>query len=91
MTGTVFLNISGIMYTIIIVLLFFFRKRIKSVENDIYGNLLIVTLFELIFGLLSFISFKLQWNDLVNQMIGKLFLIFMVLWSTIFTMYMLQI
>ena len=91
MGSTVFLNISGLMYTILISICFFSKDRVDSYENKIYGNLIIVTIVELLFGLLSYISLIVPFSTFTNEVIGKLFLISMISWTTFFLSYIISI
>lgn len=91
MGSTIFLNISGLMYTILIAVCFFSKDRVNSYENKMYGNLIIVTIAELLCGLLSYISLITPFPLLANEVIGKLFLISMISWTTFFLCYIISI
>lgn len=91
MGSTIFLNISGLMYTMLIAVCFFSKDRVNSYENKMYGNLIIVTIAELLCGLLSYISLITPFPLLANEVIGKLFLISMISWTTFFLCYIISI
>lgn len=91
MGSTIFLNISGLMYTMLIAICFFSKDRVNSYENKMYGNLIIVTIAELLCGLLSYISLITPFPLLANEVIGKLFLISMISWTTFFLCYIISI
>ena len=91
MGSKIFLNISGLMYTMLIAVCFFSKDRVNSYENKMYGNLIIVTIAELLCGLLSYISLITPFPLLANEVIGKLFLISMISWTTFFLCYIISI
>ena len=49
------LTFSGMVYILLIIIIYFKRKRIKSKENKIYSLLLISTFVELLLGMFSYI------------------------------------
>ena len=49
------LTFSGMVYILLIIIIYFKRKRIKSKENKIYSLLLISTFVELLLGMVSYI------------------------------------
>ena len=49
------LTFSGMVYILLIIIIYFKRKRIKSKENKIYSLLLISTFIELLLGMVSYI------------------------------------
>ena len=53
MNGTIYLNFSGLLYTFLIAFCFFSKKRVNSHETKIYSGLLIVSILELVIGLVS--------------------------------------
>lgn len=91
MNGTIFLNISGLLYTMLIVVCFFSKKRVTNLETRIYSKLLFITISELIIGLLSFFAMTEDANSFMNLVFGKLFLVTMIWWISLFAIYTLSI
>ena len=91
MSSVVFLNISGLMYTILIAMCFFIKKKVKNEENKLYSYIIMSTLAESIFGLVSYFSIQYKFPEILNIIIGKGYLISMIAWTMIFTLYIIEI
>ena len=91
MDSMIFLNISGLLYTILICFCFFLKKKIKSRENTIYGYLIIVTILESVTGIASYLCLKGNALSIINVLIGKIYLISMISWTALFTVYVICI
>ena len=91
MDSMIFLNISGLLYTILICFCFFLKKKIKSRENTIYGYLIIVTILESVTGIASYLCLKVNALSIINVLIGKIYLISMISWTALFTVYVICI
>lgn len=91
MDGTIFLNYSGLLYTLLIALCFFCRKKVNNIDTKIYGVLIIVTFLELIFGLIS--SYAIYFDNLYifKSVISRLFLCAILAWIFTFTIYLVNI
>ena len=50
------LTFSGVVYTLLIIIIYFKNKRIKTRENKIYSLLLVSTFLELLLGLFGYFS-----------------------------------
>ena len=72
-----------------ILIIYFSKKRIKTVETNIYRSLLFLSLVSLIveFWLCCNILYKVDLYSLYNLFINKLFLILLNTWFSIFTAY----
>ena len=66
-------TIMSIIYLLILIGLYAFKKKIKSNENKIYSIILVITLFSL---MLEFSSFFLIKNEMVVQDVKYIFYIF---------------
>ena len=49
---TIYLSVAGLIYTLLLSILFFSKKKVNTVEIKIYGTLIIVTLLALVSELL---------------------------------------
>ena len=47
---------SGCIYIVLVTMMYFNKKRISTYENKIYGHLLLVSVLQIIMGLLGFIT-----------------------------------
>ena len=91
MNGTIYLNYSGLLYTILIAICFFVKPKTHNNEQKIYGCLIVCSFFELIFGLLSAYSIFYSMNNYLINLIGRFFLLGTLVWIFIFTLYVLNI
>lgn len=82
---------SGLIYITLITIVFFKKKRIVSLENKIYSYLLIASVIELIMGLLGFVTIAYFNDFFLRRIINILYLISLVSWTMIFTLYVISI
>ena len=87
MDGAIFLNYSGILYTLLLIVSFFTKKRLKSREQTIYSYLIIVSFLELILGLFATFSISSNQSILLMNVSTKLFFISIIMWIHICTYY----
>ena len=87
MSSSIFLTISAVVYTLLITIIFFLKRKINTVENNLYTVLLVVTLLSLITELLIVIIPK-DINSFAFIGILKLFLICCLTWGMVFFVYM---
>ena len=86
------LTISGLIYLILIIIIYYKRKRIKTKENKVYSLLLITTLIELILGIFSYIFIiNLDLFPNITRIINILYLITLDSWILFFLLYILSI
>ena len=91
MSGTIFLNFSGIVYTLMIMAVFFLKPKTNSTEQKIYGGILVVALFELIIGLFSTYTIYHDTSSFYTNLVGRLFLFTTLAWIALFTIYTINI
>ncbi len=84
MSGTIFLTISALVYTIITTFLFFKKDKINKVENRIYKRLLFSTILSMIIELSIVLTVNLSSIGIIVQ---KLFLVCLINWLAIFMTY----
>lgn len=83
-SGTIYLTISALIYTIITTILFFKKKKINKLENKIFTKLLILSILSMIFELAIVFTSNIFF---VGEMIQKIFLVFIILWLSRFIDY----
>lgn len=83
-SGTIYLTISALIYTIVTAILFVRKKKINKIENKIYGKLLIISILSMSFELAIVFTKNFPSIGTITQ---KIFLIFIVLWLSRFIDY----
>ena len=91
MGGSIYLNYSGILYTLLIAFCFFLKKKVNNNETKIYAVLVIITLLELFFGLIASYGILYLTNLFLLNIFVKSYFIVMLIWLTLFTIYILSI
>ena len=91
MNGVIYANYSCLLFTILIAICFFCKKKVKSVETKLYGWLIIVSLLELVFGLLTSYLIFYDYGELLTIIFGKFYLIMILSWIFILTLYVINI
>ena len=81
--------ILSIIYCIILMVVYYCKKKIKSVENSIYSILLFVTFAGLLIELFIYLLLKIgiDYSFPVYYMMNKGMLIYYIMWIYIFTLY----
>jgi len=87
---TIFLSIAGLIYTIALAIFFFKKKKIKSKKLQIFKYLIISTIISLSVELLIVLVQKVGFYNIQN-VIMKLYLICILFWTMIFTVYVVLI
>ena len=86
------LTFSGMVYILLIIIIYFKRKRIKSKENKIYSLLLISTFIELLLGMFSYIFIvNIESMAYITRIINVLYLVSLDSWILFFMLYVISI
>ena len=90
MQNAMFFSVISFFYCLMTCFLFFFKEKIKTVENKIYSIILIFNMVGLFIELLINFSIKkiIPFSDFTNQILLKTLLVYMVLWVALFTYYL---
>ena len=82
-------SISSIIIITILIIVYFFKERIKTEETTIFSNILICTYIGLFLELLSFILLKAGHDDnsLWFIVVSKIILVYFYVWASLFSMY----
>lgn len=88
MTGNIYFQIAGLLYTTLLIWIFFSKKRNNSIENNILITMVITNLVSLVFDVLNTYS-VLNENaiGIVSHTISKFNLILVVFWIYLLTIY----
>lgn len=83
-SGTIFLTISALIYTLIISILFMRKEKQNKIENRIYKRLLVLSVLSMLSELAIVITINI---DKINWITQKLYLVFIILWLSRFLDY----
>ena len=85
---TIFFTIVSLFYSILLMIAFFSKKRINLKENNIYAKLIITNFIGIILEIFCTIFAGYIENHLLfYTILNKLFLLYLITWNTIFTLY----
>ena len=87
---TIFLSIAGLVYIIALSIFFFTKKKISSKELSIFKCLIITTIISLVSELLI-VLFRTNKYFLISDVCMKIYLICILIWTMIFTIYVFSI
>ena len=84
--------ITTFLYLMIVSIVYFSKPRIKSVENKVYSYLLLISVCNLVLevGCCFFVAHRDSYR-LINEIINRMFLLGLLSWLIIFTLYMVYI
>lgn len=85
------LLIVSFIYTMLTSIVYFSKNRINNSENAVYEKLLSITPIGLLLEIGCNVTAIYKMNDLVSSIISRLYLIFILIWLTTFTLYILTI
>ena len=83
-SGTIYLTVSALIYTIITTILFQRKKKINKLENKIFTKLLILSILSMISELAIVFTVNIS---VISSIVQKIFLVFIVLWLSRFIDY----
>lgn len=79
--------ICGFLTILLLNIIFFTKKRIKTIETKVYSYLIFVNLVEAIFALLGLICITKFGNTLLMQLLVKIDYFFLLLWGSLLFQY----
>ena len=85
----IMLSFSQLIYTFLLSFIFFSKERINKKENNIYSYLLIETVALLSFEIILYFTMK-SGSYTMKMIMNKLYLFFNLLWTYLFTLYILS-
>ncbi len=74
---TLFLPIAGFLIALLLVILFYSKKRIKNEETTIYSSMLITNLIFSMLAIIIYVYAKTVGNELIISVIQKIYLLLM--------------
>ena len=88
MNATIYIQIISMVYIILIMIVYFSKERLKSIENNIFKILLISNFIGLIIDIIcAFATYRMTEPSFINYLITKLYLIYFIVWISMFSVY----
>lgn len=89
MNGCNLLTIGSLFYSIMLIIIFFKKKHIKSLENNVYGTLIVSNFFGIIIAILCYIT-VLNHETFValNYIVSRLYLVYLLFFIFTFFYYL---
>lgn len=86
---SIFFQSISLVYVMLIGMVYFSKKRIKNIENRLYGTLIITNMFGLVLDIFSVYTI-IHMNEIpiINLIVTKAYLVYLLTWITILTIYM---
>ena len=85
--GSLYFQIASTFYILLIILVFFSKKRLASKANKVYSALIISNFFGLILDLSSTYLALVDFDNVMLNPICKFFLVYLVVWLSFFVYY----
>ena len=90
--ATIFFTIISAFYSLLILLIFFSKKRYQSIENKIYSNMIILNFIGVILELTCCVYASVASKFLIfYTVINKCYIEYLLIWNILFTLYILLI
>ena len=88
MIGSIFFQLCSLFYIFLLIVVYFSKKRLKSVENRLYILLAITNFFGLLLDIFSVFTIRnMNAHPILNFCVSKFYLIYLLTWITLFTIY----
>lgn len=85
--GTTFSTCS-LFYALLLFIVFFSKKRLNTLENNLYKKLVIISLAEVIFAIGCYYTIKyMEFVPILNEIVSRSLLACYIAWITVFTEY----
>ena len=81
------LLILSLVYVMLTIIVYFSKKRIISIENKIYEKMLMITPIGLVLEACCNLTAIYNSPEFVTTIVGKSYLIFIMIWLVIFSLY----
>ena len=80
-------QIVCVFYSLIIMCSFFHKKKIASIENNLFGLMIVGNFIGLFLDIISYLALMNEWNHTLGMILCKMILIYLVLWILTMTLY----
>ena len=86
-----YLFITSIGYLLLIVFMYFSKEKINNIDTKLYKFIVLTNLAGIIFDFAQFMLTKANTSELLLIIINKIFLIYVISWTTLFSLYVIMI
>ena len=86
-----YIFLTSLFYLIVISVIYFTKERVKNYDNKLYSTIILVNIIGIIIDILQFYLIKYNVPDIYILVVGKIFLIYILLWTFLFSSYILNI
>ena len=88
MSNSIFFQVSSLFYIIMLIVIYFSKKRLLSFENKIYIYMLIANLIGLVLDVSSILTIiHMDQLPILNFIVTRLYLLYLLCWVSLFTVY----
>lgn len=88
MMGGTFFTLTSLFYISLLTIVFFGRQRINSIENKLFSYLILSNLIGVLLAIFSYFTItNITVMPLLNEIASKAYLMYLILWITLFTEY----
>lgn len=88
MTSTIFISVASAFYTLLLIVAYFYKKRINNIENNIFSKMLIITFFSIIVEFFCGFTLKrIEIMPIINFLTQRTYLLLLFTWISLFTFY----
>ena len=91
MTNGILLTCGCLFFSIALIISFYSKKKINSYENKIFKKIMVSNFFGLLLHISCFIVMKITNNTFIISIFTKLYLLYLLLWVSLFSIYILLI
>ncbi len=92
MISSIGLTISGFVFTLLIAIIYFSKKKYHEIENKLYGFLLLWTIFLFLLEFYCVFTMRLRnLHPVLNEILCRLYILGIVVWFIVITMYIIAI
>lgn len=84
----IFFPASALLFSILIIVLFFAKEHIKNAETRLYSILIVTNFLGLLIEIMcTFASYIIDTAPIISNIIFKLYLVYIISWALVFTIY----
>lgn len=91
MISNVYPQITSVFYILMIIAVYFSKKKIQSIENTIFSKLILLNLFGLFLDIFGMVEVKFFYSPIISFLICKFILVYYLLWIILMTKYIIVI
>ena len=83
--------ITSLVYILLILIIYFSKKRVDNYDNKIYSTILFANVFGLVLDTVQYLAIKNSASKFIILILGKIFLIYILYWTFLFNSYILSL